>query len=45
MSQVPEEGFTPEQSAAEPYAGKRFTVDTDVTGRPAGRYRPEGERP
>lgn len=40
-----QEGFTPEQSAAEPHAGKLFAVETDATGLPADRYRPEGERP
>jgi sugar lactone lactonase YvrE len=37
-----QEGFTPEQSAAEPHAGKVFAVDADVAGLPADRHRPEG---
>ncbi|MFD4638344.1 SMP-30/gluconolactonase/LRE family protein [Lentzea sp. NPDC058436] len=38
-----QEGFTPEQSAAEPFAGKLFAVETGVAGLAADRYRPEGE--
>ncbi|MFD9700097.1 SMP-30/gluconolactonase/LRE family protein [Lentzea sp. NPDC059081] len=38
-----QERFTPEQSAAEPHAGKLFAVDVDVAGLPVDRYRPEGE--
>jgi sugar lactone lactonase YvrE len=36
-----QEGFTPEQAAAEPHAGKLFAVDTGIAGLPADRYRPD----